>query len=503
VEDASVANAFDVLVVGGGSAGCVIAARLAEDPSRSVLLLEAGPDRSSAVSHALRDGWNLPRGADWPDDWGYASEPAIDGATGPIRRGKLLGGTSWLTRFAVRGSPTEYDAWAAHGLDGWAFDSVLPSFRRVETDLEYGREAWHGEVGPVPITRYPGVPRHEVHSAIVATLLTLGFDAVDDMNAPGALGVGPIPMSSREGRRVSAVDAYLPSGRRPSNLTTRDGAQVASVVLDDARATGVRLLDGSVVAADQVILCAGTYGSPPILLRSGIGPEADLRALGIPVVCDMPGVGANLADHPAVEVELAWSGRQTPGPLLHSIACWRSSTSRGGPADMLFWFADPQGDPALVSIECVLLQPRSRGSVRLRSADPADPPRISLPALVPEDVERLGEGYRLATQVAAGPFVRSLCTADPKFAPTLPSELADFVVENAYSIPHVVGTCAMGINPDAGAVVDANGRVHGIDGLLVVDASIMPGPTSGFPNLVTMMLAEHLAARWSTRSARV
>ena len=263
------------------------------------------------------------------------------------------------------------------------------------------------------------------------------------------------------------------------------------------------MLDGSIVTADQVILCAGTYGSPPILLRSGIGPAADLRALGIPVVADLAGVGANLADHPAVEVELAWSGTQAPGPLLHSIARWRSSTSRGGPPDMLFWVADPQGDPALMSIECVLMQPRARGSVRLRAADPADPPRISLPALVPEDIERLGEGYRLAQELATRPAVRSLCTADPTFAPTSPSELAAFVVENAYSIPHVVGTCAMGTNPDAGAVVDADGRVHGIDGLLVVDASIMPGPTSGFPNLVTMMLAEHLAARWSAPSARV
>jgi choline dehydrogenase len=149
------------------------------------------------------------------------------------------------------------------------------------------------------------------------------------------------------------------------------------------------------------------------------------------------------------------------------------------------------------------MQPRGRGSVRLRSADPADAPRISLPALVPEDIERLGEGYRLAAQIAVGPYVRSLCTADPKPAPTSPSELAAFVIENAYSIPHVVGTCAMGTNPDAGAVVDATGRVHGIDGLMVIDASIMPGPTSGFPNLVTMMLAEHLSARWSAPSARV
>ena len=498
------AHGFDVVVVGGGSAGCVVATRLAADPNRSVLLLEAGPDRSASISPALRDGWGLPRGADWPDDWGFASEPDGGGTAQPLRRGKLLGGTSWLTRFAVRGLPTDFDDWAGQGLAGWSFADVLPSFRQVETDLEFGGEPWHGDAGPIPITRYPGLPRQPVHAAVVAGLLESGFGPVDDMNRPDALGVGPMPMSATDGRRVSAADAYLPAERRPSNLTIRAGAQVATVVLDGTRATGVRLLDGSVVSADLIVLCSGTYGSPPILLRSGIGPAADLRALGIPVVADLPGVGANLADHPGVELELGWSGARAPGPLLHSIASWHSTASGGnGSPDMLFWIADPQGDPASMSIECVLMRPASRGSVRLRSADPADPPRISLPSLEPTDVERLGEGYRRALEAATRPNVRALCASDPGPLPASRSELDAFVIENTYSIPHVVGTCAMGTRPDAGAVVDAGGRVHGVDGLAVVDASILPGPTSGFPNLVTMMVAEHLSKRFSGPSARV
>jgi choline dehydrogenase len=487
-------ESFDVIVVGAGSAGCVVASRLAEDPDRSVLLIEAGPDRSTDIGPALRDGWRLARGADWTNDWGYTNEPGFGEEPTPLRRGKLVGGTSWLTRFAVRGSPADFDGWAARGLEGWSFDEVLPSFRRVECDLEFGAAPWHGDAGPVPITRYPALPRSPIHLATIEALVACGFESVEDMNAPGANGVGPMPMSSVEGRRVSAVDAYL-AGASRSNLVLRPGCEVARIDVAAGIAHGVRLLDGTAIRADEVIVCAGAYGSPALLLRSGIGPADDLHALDIRVVADLPGVGRNLADHPAVELEPGWSGAAHEH-ALHSITAWRSETTRPEESpDLLFWFADPAGDPASFSIECVLMRPRSRGRVTLRSTDAAVAPRIVLPSLTEQvDVDRLGEAARRAREVALRPGLRAMCGAQPTVLPEVGPKLDAWVRENAYSVPHVVGTCAMGPSPVDGAVVDREGRVHGVDRLRVVDASIIPEPPSGFPNPITMMLAERIAA---------
>jgi len=495
-------RAFDVVIVGGGSAGCVVARRLADRGDVSVLLLEAGPDLGEVVSPALRDGWNNPAGAEWTQDWGFQSEPDASGATNKLRRGRLLGGNSWLTRFAVRGPASHFDAWAGRGIEGWTYADVLPAFRRLESDLEFGAQPWHGADGPVPISRYPGLPRSAIHEAALEALASLGFPSVDDHNAPDAVGVGPMPMSTHDGRRVTTLDAYLPSGGRPGNLVIRPDTLVAHVIVERRRATGVALADGSAIAAGSVVLSAGVYGSPPILQRSGIGPADELRAFGIPVAMDLPGVGANLSDHPAVDLDSGWQGDGPSAPVLHSIATFQSSArSPAAAPDLMFWLIDPAGPGAGFYVDPVLLKPEARGSVRLRSADPDDPPRITLPGLEAADVERLSEGYRLGIALANHPAVRRLCAGEAPSEPRFGAELRNRVRENAYSNPHVVGTCRMGPHPTDGGVVDDSGRVHGIAGLSVIDASIIPEAPAGFPHLITIMLAERLAEGLSNGAA--
>jgi choline dehydrogenase-like flavoprotein len=347
----------------------------------------------------------------------------------------------------------------------------------------------------MPITRYPELDFTEVATAGMEALAASGFPTVDDHNRPGAVGAGRMPMSSRDGIRVTPADAYLPLGGTPPNLSIRPGAQVSEVVFDGAQATAVGLTNGTVVESGWVVVSAGTYGSPPILMRSGIGPAEHLRSVGVPVRADLPGVGANLADHPGVDIECGSCGAARDAPILHLLATFHSADrSRSEAPDLMLWLSDPRGDPSTFEIDVGLLKPRSRGSVRLRSADPSEPPRIELPSLSdPSDVERLGEGYLRGLEVAARPELRRLCSDPLPPEPRGADELGALIRADAYSLPHVVGTCAMGPRPEDGAVVDASGSVHGTERLSVVDASIMPTAPSGFSHIPTIAIAERLS----------
>ena len=484
-------EAFDVVIVGGGAAGCVVAARLSESGSRSVLLLEAGPDLRASVPGELRDGWRIPG----EFDWGYTSEPDARGVIEDLTRGRLLGGTSWMTRFALRGSTADYDDWAALGNAGWRFEDVLPYFTRLESDADFGGRPWHGDRGPMPVDRYLDVELTEIAAAGLEALQAEDFAAVEDHNQPGAIGAGRMPMSSRAGIRVTTADAYLPLGSTPANLTIRTDSQVADVVLDGARARGVRLLDGAVIEADWVVVCAGTYGTPAILLRSGIGPAQHLRSVGVPVRLDLPGVGANLADHGGVDIECGYRGPARAAPILHIVATFHSATASSDQApDLMLWLSDPRGDPPIFEIDVVLLKPDSRGTVRLRTADPAQPPLVELPNLrESSDVERLAEGYRLALEVAHQPQIRRLCADPPSPDIRADNELPKMIRAESYSFPHVVGTCSMGPRAEDGAVVDACGHVHGTSRLSVIDASVVPNGPSGFTHFPTVMIAERLS----------
>jgi choline dehydrogenase len=436
-------------------------------------------------------------GSHRPSIGGSSRNRTGNGATETLRRVKGIGGTSWMTRFALRGSTIDFDRWAAAGNPGWASDDVLPGFRRLEHDLEFGDRPWHGDRGPISITRYPNHALTDIHAAAVEAAQRLGFGWAEDANGPDALGIGRLPMSSRDGSRVTAADGYLPRESLPHGLEIRSDAQVADLVFEGRRAIGVRMLSGEVVHGDLIVVSGGTYGSPAILLRSGIGPATHLHEIGIRVAVDLPGVGEQLADHAAADIVTGWQGTSREEPRLHTFATLRSEVaSADDPPDLGLWMVDPMGDPQTFEIGVVLMKPRSRGRVTLRSADPTDNARIQLPDLDDRgDVRALAEGLRRASAIAESPEVRRLSSQPSTALPSTDAELEAYVLANAYSVPHVVGTCAMGPDPSLGAVVDTNGRVHGIDGLHVVDASIMPDAPSGFPHIVTIMIAETIAAR--------
>ena len=472
---------FDVVVAGAGAAGCVVAGRLGEAGDRSVLLLEAGPDPRPTLPPLLVDGWRMTR----EFDWGYSSAPDILGNVHKLRRYKVLGGTGWATRYALRGSPAGFDEWRSRGKAGWGFDEMLPWLKRLESDLDFGDRPWHGDAGPIPISRYPELPSSDIGEATLRAYEAAGFAPVDDLNRPDALGFGRMPMSSRDGLRVTTAQAYL-----PETLEVRPETAVDVVTFDGVRASGVRLADGTRISADLVVLCGGTYGSPAILLRSGIGPSEEMSALGIEPRVDLAAVGRNLGSDIAVDVDCGYAGEARIAPSFRYVAIFRSFTQRASDApNLMFWPVDPFGDPAAYTLDTLLLRPASRGSVRLQSADPNAAPIIDLGLLTEAvDVDLLAEGYERAYEIAAHPALRRLCPGSLLAPPRDRGDLLRFVRENAYPLPHVFGTCALG------EVVDGHGGVDGTEGLYVIDASIMPSVPSAFTHIPTIAIAERLSA---------
>jgi choline dehydrogenase len=504
---------YDDIIVGGGSAGAVLAARLSEEAARRVLLLDAGPDYATLklTPDDLQDSWRMSLRK---HDWGLTAE-AVPGRAIPYPRGRVIGGSSAVNAtIALRGVPADYDEWATLGNDAWGWAKVLPHFRRLEDDRE-GADELHGRGGPIAIRRWRRDELIPTQRAFLEVCRRLGFPEVADHNHPQASGVGPFPQNRRDRLRLSTAIAYLLPARQRPNLTIRAQCLVSRVLFEDHQAVGIEVQSGAArerVLGRRITLAAGAIGSPAILMRSGIGPRAAMLDHGIKPVVDLPGVGAGLMDHPVTRLLLV----PRPGscdpqtPLAQMVLRYTAPGSDEFNDMQLVMFSHVDvagiggphavamlGTPIAIGLPVALERPLARGRLSLASTDPRVPPVIKLNfAADPEDLRRLAEAVRLARQVAHQPEIArhtdhvALLTEE-----TMSSDaaLATYVRATVATQFHPCGTARMGPPDDAMAVIDQHCRLRAVQNLRVVDASVMPTIPRANINLTCIMIGEHVS----------
>ena len=512
---------YDVVIVGGGSAGCTLAARLSEDPNRSVLLLEAGPDYTD-LEHTP-DELKMGHRQEASDiesrfNWAYRGQGTPEQAVPmQVARGKVIGGSGAVNgQVFLRGVPEDYDNWAAEGNDEWSFIKLLPFFRKLETDLDV-RDDFHGTDGPIPVRRLPREEFMPVNEAFHQATIAEGFPEDPDMNNPDSTGTGPVPMNNPDGIRTSAAMAYLNPNRHRLNLNIKANVTARRVVFDGDRAVGIEAESGGetfIIEGSEIVLCAGGIASPQLLLLSGVGPKRHLNEMGIPVVKDLSGVGQSLRDHPLITIEL--EPREgvklaTTEPRIHSGLRYTAEGSKTRNDIQLFpssFTGLRSGDPLQgrsperpqgMRITCILKLADSAGELTLTSTNPSDPPRLDYKYFETDwDRKRMREAIHLSLRLLEHPSFGEL--VERRISPTdydvaTDGALDTWLRQNVATTQHTSGTCKMGLESDSMAVVDQNCRVRGFQNLRVVDLSICPNVVRSNTNATAIVIAER-AAGW-------